>query len=46
MLQGKVKRGKHVYGNEKATGPRQLLQVYAEYKHIEEEGIIWKVQEV
>lgn len=46
MVQGKVKRGKHVCGNEITTGLRQFLQVYAEYKRSEEEGIIRKVQEV
>lgn len=46
LIQRKVKRGKHNYGNEIITGLRQLLQVCVEYKHTEAEGIIWKVQEV
>jgi len=45
-MQEKVKRGKHDCGNEIITGLRQLLQVCAEYKHTEKEGIAWKVQEV
>lgn len=46
MIQGKVKRGKHDYGNEIITGLRQLPQVCEKYKHTEEEGIIWKIQEI